>query len=104
VAIDPDANAVHVGLLRGKAPKSPQARARNKSLLEKTFQEGLVSLTPAERAYLLKDAESLTTLHRGLWQTQERDVVAGPRVGNLADQVVYAVDRQSDAEPHWQTV
>jgi membrane glycosyltransferase len=92
-AIDPETNAVHAGLLRRKELKSPQARARNKSLREKALQEGLASLTPAERAYLLKDAESLATLHRGVWQTQDCDVVAGRRTGKPADQVIYSADR-----------
>jgi membrane glycosyltransferase len=103
-AIDPDTNALHVGLLRGKSPRSPQARARNRSLQGKALQEGLASLTPAERAYLLNDAESLVTLHRDVWQMQDRDFVTGPRSGKLADHVVYAADRPSDAEPRWQTV
>jgi membrane glycosyltransferase len=103
-AIDPEANAVHVGLLRRKELKSPQARARNKSLREKALQEGLASLTPAERAYLLKDAESLATLHRNVWQTQDRDVVAEAQAAKLADPVLYSADRRSDAEPQWETV
>jgi membrane glycosyltransferase len=60
---DPQALGVHVALLRGSNRKPPRARARNRSVLEKALQQGPASLTRTERARLLRDAESLATLH-----------------------------------------
>jgi membrane glycosyltransferase len=68
-AVDPDANAVHLALLRGKTPKSPDARARNRSLQEKILNEGPHSLTRSERACLLRDAAIMAALHESLWHT-----------------------------------
>lgn len=69
VVADPEANAIHVGLLRGKAPRSTEARARNKSLQEKALRHGPASLTRSERAHLLRDAKAMAALHRDLCQT-----------------------------------
>ncbi len=57
---DPYANLVHVGLLRRKIPKSGETRARTKNLQEKMLKEGPASLSPSDRVYLLRDAESMT--------------------------------------------
>jgi membrane glycosyltransferase len=120
-AIDPDANAVHVGLLRGKAPRSPQARARNKSLQEKALQEGLASLTRSERAYLLQDAKSMAALHRhvcqihdsnfaiqwGLTESHRRfpSLAADARQeSEMRDQTNGGANRSADSEAHRQTV
>jgi membrane glycosyltransferase len=69
-AIDPDANAIHLGFLRGKTPQSPEARARNQSLQEKMLKEGSDSLTRSERACLLRDAGVMAALHQRLWQAE----------------------------------
>jgi membrane glycosyltransferase len=69
-AVDPYANAVHVALLRGKIPKSAAARARNQGLRDKALAEGVTSLTPTERAYLLQDAESMRALGDALRETE----------------------------------
>jgi membrane glycosyltransferase len=63
VANDSDANAVHVALLRGKRPRSPKARERNRKLLHKALAEGPGSLSRAERSRLLRDADSIVSLH-----------------------------------------
>ncbi|HEX9445752.1 MAG TPA: glucan biosynthesis glucosyltransferase H, partial [Candidatus Binatia bacterium] len=64
-ATDLDALAVHVGMLRGKSPRSPDASARNRELREKALHRGPTSLSGAEKALLLRDAESMTALHLG---------------------------------------
>ena len=78
-AIDPYANAVHVALLRGKIPKSAEARRRNRCLREKVLAEGAASLTPSERACLLQDAESMTALGHALCETDDSDRAAQPQ-------------------------
>jgi membrane glycosyltransferase len=62
-ALDRSALAVHGGLLRGKTPKSAPAVEQNRELLEKALNLGPKSLSAAERARLLKDVESMATLH-----------------------------------------
>jgi membrane glycosyltransferase len=108
-ATDRYANLVHVGLLRGKIPKSEEARARNKNSLEKILNEGPASLTSAERAYLLRDAESMAALHHCVWHVSHSDSASEPAI-TQADQAsaikdhMPAVDRSPDAEAHWQSI
>ena len=109
-ATDPYANLVHVGLLHGKIPKSEDARARNKNFLEKILKEGPASLTPAEGAHLLRDAESMAALHHGVWHMSHSDSASEPAVSQadqastIKDQATPAVDRSPDAEAHWQSI
>jgi membrane glycosyltransferase len=63
VASNPIANAVHIGMLRGKTPKSAKARKRNKSLRRKAVLEGPASLGKSEIAQLLFDTEAMAALH-----------------------------------------
>jgi hypothetical protein len=72
---DPYANLVHVGLLRRKIPKSGETRARNKNLQAKMLKEGPASLSPSDRVYLLRDAESMAALHHGVWQMNNANFV-----------------------------
>ena len=65
-ALDPEALAVHGGLMRGKSPRSPAARKRNRELREKVLSDGPKSLSGAERAHLLNDIESMVALHVAL--------------------------------------
>jgi membrane glycosyltransferase len=60
----PFANALHVQLLRSKSAKSAKAAARNQILRNKAVERGLGSLTGAEKTALLRDAHSMTALHR----------------------------------------
>lgn len=112
---DPDANAIHVALLRGKVPRSADARTRNRSLQEKSLREGPASLTPVERAHLLRDAESMAALHRALWQinpasepplaeTQQRSTVPvlEPLQQSDSDEPADRADL-SQTGAHWQT-
>jgi membrane glycosyltransferase len=71
-ALDRAALAVHCGLLRGKTPKSAPAVEQNRELLDKALNLGPKSLSAAERARLLKDVESMATLHL---QLTERSAV-----------------------------
>jgi membrane glycosyltransferase len=67
-AIDPCANAVHCAFLRGKSPKSPRARERNRRLRQRAIAAGPGSLSRSERAHLLRDAESMAALHMDVRQ------------------------------------
>jgi membrane glycosyltransferase len=78
-AVDSDANAVHLALLRGKTPKSPDARARNRSLQEKILKEGPHSLNRSERAYLLRDAAIMAALRESLWHSYTSTQTVLPR-------------------------
>jgi membrane glycosyltransferase len=67
--IDRFANKVHTSLLRGKATKSAQAKARNVELQWKALGEGPGSLTRSDKAHLLRDAEAMKQLHDRAWHT-----------------------------------
>lgn len=61
--VDPYVNAVHIGLLRGKGPKSAKGIGRNRNLCRKALREGPENLSRLEKAQLLQDTESMITLH-----------------------------------------
>jgi len=105
-AVDPEANAVHLGFLRGKTPKSPDARARNQSLKEKILKEGADSLNRSERAYLLRDAAIMAALHHGLWQVNNSAYAVRRRheAAEMMDQTMRVSGRVSDVEVHWQNI
>ena len=109
-ATDPYANLVHIGLLRGKIPKSEDARLRNQNFLGKMLKEGPASLTPAERAHLLRDAESMVALHHGVSPMSHSDSANEPAVTQahrttaIQAQPMPAVDRSPDAEGLWQSI
>jgi len=64
-ASDPHGLGVHVALMRGRQQRVPPARARNRALVDKALQEGPASLTPREKARLLRDAESMVAFQLG---------------------------------------
>ena len=109
-ATDPYANLVHIGLLRGKIPKSEDARLRNQNFLGKMLKEGPASLTPAERAHLLRDAESMVALHHGVSPMSHSDSANEPavtqahRTSAIHAQPMPAVDRSPAAEGLWQSI
>jgi membrane glycosyltransferase len=117
VVADPEANAIHVGLLRGKVPRSTGARARNKSLQEKALRQGPASLTRSERAHLLRDAETMAALHHDLCQinlgTQSplaqtrRPILPALRRPQHSEPHDHAADGArplSNSEAHWQAI
>jgi membrane glycosyltransferase len=64
VIVDPDANAVHLGLLRRKGVRSPKAIERNRMLREVALEAGPAALSDSDKAFLLRDADSMAVLHR----------------------------------------
>lgn len=69
VARDSFAYAVHIGLLRGKAPKALKTSIQNRALLRKAVEEGSASLTRADKARLLGDTAAMACLYEEIGQT-----------------------------------
>ncbi|MDR2674302.1 MAG: hypothetical protein LBC18_05385, partial [Opitutaceae bacterium] len=65
--LDPYVNAVHVSLLRQRAPGG-ESRDYFALLRERLLREGPGALEPKEKLGLLHDAESMIWLHRELWR------------------------------------
>ena len=76
VTIDPYANAVHVGLLRGKKPKTTEAIERNRNLREFVLREGPEVLARSNKAHLLRDAESMMLLYRQVWRLRDPNLAS----------------------------
>ena len=80
---------------------------RSPNFLEKMLNEGPASLTSAERAHLLSDAESMAALHHGVWRMSHSDsepaVTQADQASAIKDQAMPAVDRSPDAGAHWQS-
>ena len=76
VTIDPYANAVHVGLLRGKRPKATEAIERNRNLREFVLKEGPAILNGSNKAHLLRDTESMMLLHRQVWRVRDANLAS----------------------------
>jgi hypothetical protein len=72
------------------------------------LKEGPTSFTPAERAHLLRDAESMAALQRGVWHMSHSDsepaVTRADQASAIKDRAMPAVDRSPDAEAHWQSI
>jgi membrane glycosyltransferase len=73
-SLDPVVNLVHVEMLRGRAPKPLKTRERNRSLRELALEQGPAKLSRLERAYLLKDAESMTLIHREICHARDPEI------------------------------
>jgi membrane glycosyltransferase len=81
--VDPYANAVHIGLLRGKRPKTSEAIERNRNLREFAVKEGPAILTRSNKAHLLRDAESMALLHRQVWHLRDAHLAGRWGLGEL---------------------
>jgi membrane glycosyltransferase len=66
--LDPYVNAVHVSMLRQRAPGG-ESRDYFALLRERLLREGPDALESKEKLSLLLDAESMIWLHRELWRT-----------------------------------
>jgi membrane glycosyltransferase len=76
VTVEPYANAVHVGLLRGKKPKTTEAIERNRNLREFVLREGPEILARSNKAHLLRDAESMMLLYRQVWRLRDPNLAS----------------------------
>jgi membrane glycosyltransferase len=72
-ALDPFVHFVHVEMLRRRSPKPLKTKERNRTLRELALAHGPATLSRIERGYLLKDAESMTALHRQILQSVDSD-------------------------------
>jgi membrane glycosyltransferase len=66
--MSPWANRLHVELLCRRTAKSPEEQNRNQSLCQTARQNGPTCLSSVEKGHLLKDAASMTMLHRDLYR------------------------------------
>jgi membrane glycosyltransferase len=83
VVVDPYANAVHVGLLRGKKPNANEAIERNRNLREFALREGPATLSSPNRTHLLRDSESMALLHRQVWRVRDPNLANQWGLGEL---------------------
>lgn len=74
VALDPDALALHLAMLRGPRRLAPAIAARRDGLLSRALERGPEGLSAREKKELLYDPERLAELHRRAW-----DMPAGSR-------------------------
>jgi hypothetical protein len=79
-------------------------------LQEKMLEEGPASLSPSDRVYLLRDAESMAAPHHGVWQMNnanfiiQRAPTEAVQKSDIENQTIRAADRSSAATPPWQTI
>ena len=83
VVVEPYANAIHVGLLRGKKPKSSEPIERNRNLRELALGNGPATLSKSDRMHLLRDSESMALLHRQVWRVSDRSLANQWGLGEL---------------------
>ena len=76
VIVDRLANAIHLAMLRRRAPKTNKTKERNRSLVDVMVKVGPGKLSASDKAALLKDAESMSVLHRELHRSAAQDVVS----------------------------
>ncbi|HEX6439893.1 MAG TPA: glucans biosynthesis glucosyltransferase MdoH [Candidatus Binatia bacterium] len=72
--VDPYANAVHLGLLRGKKPQTSEAIDRNRNLRELALRNGPAILSRADKTRLLRDSETMALLHRQVWRVRDTNL------------------------------
>ena len=79
--LDRVANLIHIKMLRYRAPKTDKTKERNRSLLEVVLNNGAGALSRSDKAALLKDAKSMSVLHRELLRRVNSDAVNQWNVG-----------------------
>jgi membrane glycosyltransferase len=83
VTVEPRANAIHLGMLRGKRPKASEIIERNRSLREMALGQGPAILGPSDKAHLLRDAESMALLHRQVWRIRDPNLASQWGLGEI---------------------
>jgi membrane glycosyltransferase len=83
VTVEPRANAIHLGMLRGKKPKASEIIERNRSLREMALGQGPAILGPSDKAHLLRDAESMALLHRQVWRIRDPNLASQWGLGEI---------------------
>lgn len=68
---DPRISTLHIALQRGGRRVAPRIAARRRKLVEKALDQGPDHLSKREKTELLGDAESLSALHRLVWELPE---------------------------------
>jgi membrane glycosyltransferase len=70
-AADPRISSLHIALQRGGRRVAPAIAARRRQLVQKALELGPDHLSRREKTELLGDAESLSALHRMIWELPE---------------------------------
>ncbi|MGH7872028.1 MAG: glucans biosynthesis glucosyltransferase MdoH [Candidatus Binatia bacterium] len=78
VIVDRIANLTHLAMVRGRAPHTDKAKERNRSLVDVVLKDGPGKMSASDRAALLKDAESMSVLHRELHRSAGQGLVSPP--------------------------
>jgi membrane glycosyltransferase len=73
---DPEANALHRGLLRAPRPLAATIRAARQRLVERALRAGPAALSPSDRRMVLLDPDATDGLHTGVWALPEERFVA----------------------------
>jgi membrane glycosyltransferase len=68
---DPRISTLHIALQRGGRRVAPRIAARRRKLVDKALDQGPDHLSKREKTELLGDAESLSALHRLVWELPE---------------------------------
>lgn len=72
--VDPQVNAIHIGMLRLKRSMPPEKAKRLERIRKKALQLGPAGLTALDKADLLQDVPSMQTLHFGVWQITDAEL------------------------------
>ncbi len=72
--VDPEANAVHLAMLRLKPAMPPEKARRLARIRDKALALGPNALTALDKSDLLQDVESLEALHLAAWQITEGEL------------------------------
>jgi len=102
VILDRVANLIHIKMLRDRAPKTDKTKEENRNLLEVVLKNGPGALSRSDKAALLKDAKSMSVLHRELLRRVNSDAVSqwnvGPNFkGKNKSGISHSVSRVADA-------
>ncbi|HPD61373.1 MAG TPA: glucans biosynthesis glucosyltransferase MdoH [Thermodesulfobacteriota bacterium] len=73
--VDPNINALHRSLLRGKRKYMPSIIKRRQEILEKALTQGSKTLSSKEKKELLLDPQCLLQLHERLWETSDNTIL-----------------------------
>ncbi|HET7370369.1 MAG TPA: glucan biosynthesis glucosyltransferase H, partial [Gammaproteobacteria bacterium] len=72
--VDPQVNAIHIGMLRLKLGMPIEKAKRLERIRKKALQLGPAGLTALDKADLLQDVSSMQALHLGVWQITDADL------------------------------
>ncbi|HET6656109.1 MAG TPA: glucans biosynthesis glucosyltransferase MdoH [Gammaproteobacteria bacterium] len=72
--VDPQVNAIHIGMLRLKRSMPAEKAKRLERIRKKALQLGPAGLTALDKADLLQDVRSMQALHFGVWHISDAEL------------------------------